>query len=126
MLLFGRTEFIIFLYFHFVLKLNRNNASRLYCLTQLFTTPDECPSFVPLPTLVVRCLEVTVKNAEAGVRFTFKAKGFKCMFPKIHKLFNLKNTYLFKTKFCFVEINNNRKGLIEYKYKLAAAIIFEP
>lgn len=66
-------------YFHFVLKLNRTNASKLYCLTQLFTTPDVCPSFVPLPILVVRCLEVTVKNANAGVKFTFEAKGSKCM-----------------------------------------------
>lgn len=41
----------------------------------LFNTLNGCLSYVPLPTLVVRCLEVTVENAEAGVTFTFKARG---------------------------------------------------
>lgn len=52
----------------------------MYCLTQLFNTLSGCLSYVPLPTLVVRCLEVTVENAEAGVTFTFKARGSRCKF----------------------------------------------
>lgn len=56
------------------------DISILYCLTQLFNTFNGCLSYIPLPTLVVRCLEVTVENAEAGVIFTFKARGSRCKF----------------------------------------------